>query len=49
MVPGYEETIRWALTASWVVAQKVVAEQVESGEERRKELKGEKACLFRGV
>lgn len=24
VVPGYEETIRWALTASWVVAQKVV-------------------------
>lgn len=30
------------MTASWVVAQKGAAEQVDDGEERKKQLKGEK-------
>lgn len=34
-VPGYEEAIRWALTAAWVDAQNGAAEQVEAGEERK--------------
>lgn len=42
-MPGCEETIRWALTAGWVVAQKGVAEQVEAGR------RGGRPCLFSWV